>query len=416
MRIVRRASLVLSLTLIVAIAVGFVARLAAIANERDDRLVTSAEVGASLMSSIVDAVEISAATGTDAQRVAVSLVAHHPSLGVCAIDDGGGVACAGSGLDRSSTEVQDRLAGRAPAGSRLIPLDGALTIEVAGPDVSVVAVTPYSAISTRDTIDVWATTILRDGHDAKQFVVEHGIRQYAVGVPSTTDLYVLAATRDHVSLPTEELRFYALIFSLAVVLLLLAGVTLYVEHRNLVERASFDPLTRLPNRGEFERRAQEALVAAQRNGSSVCLLLFDLNGFKLVNDTYGHAAGDEMLKVVGSRLRKAVRDEDIVARWGGDEFIVVMPGIEDDEMGVLRAQQLADQVSGRTRLDGVADPLRVKVSVGVAIWPRHGAALDELVEAADHAMYQAKRDGEACRVADAAASGDDEHRSRSVAV
>ena len=107
-----------------------------------------------------------------------------------------------------------------------------------------------------------------------------------------------------------------------------------------------------------------------------------------------------MLKVVGSRLRKAVRDDDIVARWGGDEFVVVMPGITDDEMGARRAEQLAEQVSGRTRLDGVNDALRVKVSVGVAVWPRHGIELERLVEAADQAMYQAKRERITYRLAD----------------
>jgi diguanylate cyclase (GGDEF)-like protein len=184
------------------------------------------------------------------------------------------------------------------------------------------------------------------------------------------------------------------------VLLVLGGATLVGEQRSLLERASFDPLTKLPNRGEFERRAADLLADAERQGSNVCLLLFDLNGFKLVNDTYGHYAGDEMLRVVGSRLRKAVRDGDVVARWGGDEFVVMMPGIGSDEMGAKRADQLAEQVAGRTRLEGVPDALRVKVSVGVAVWPRHGGELQDLVEAADQAMYHAKRDGDIWRIAE----------------
>jgi diguanylate cyclase (GGDEF)-like protein len=272
-------------------------------------------------------------------------------------------------------------------------------LDAAGPMVSVVAQVPVNAVAERGETSVWATTFLPSGTMVEEFAVEDGIRQIAVTVESAPGVFVVANTQDAVSLPKDERQFYLLIFSLAVILLVLAGATLVAEQRSLVERASFDPLTKLPNRGEFERRAADAILAAERQDTGICLLLFDLNGFKLVNDTYGHAAGDEMLRVVGSRLRKAVRDHDIVARWGGDEFVVMMPGISDQEMGAKRAQQLADQVAGRTRIDGVADALRVRVSVGVAIWPSHGVELPALVEAADQAMYQAKREGETWHVA-----------------
>jgi diguanylate cyclase (GGDEF)-like protein len=132
--------------------------------------------------------------------------------------------------------------------------------------------------------------------------------------------------------------------------------------------------------------------AADRSGESVGLLLFDLNEFKQVNDTYGHPVGDELLRVVGRRLASAVRDVDLVARWGGDEFVALMPGMSSEEMGVRRARQIAELVSGRTRVDGVPEALRVRVSVGVALAPMHATELDDLLEAADEAMYRAKRD------------------------
>ena len=403
MRVVRRASLIFSLTLIVAIAVGYVARRMEMAGQRDQALTAAAEVGASRMAAIVGAIEIAAGSGSDPVVTAQALAAEHPELGVCVVD-ARDFSCAGEGpqpVSRTADLRAERAGGDIEQGSADVNgYESLIIIEDDGPNVSVVAQLPAAAIVDRGDIAVWATTLQPEGTSSGRYAVEDGIRQTATAVDSTSRLFVVARTEDAVHLPEGERQFYLLIFTLAVVLLVLAGATLVAEQRSLLERASFDPLTKLPNRGEFERRAADMIANAERQGGEICLLLFDLNGFKMVNDTYGHHAGDEMLRVVGSRLRKAVRDDDIVARWGGDEFVVMMPGIGDSEMGAKRAEQLAEQVSGRTRLEGVPEALRVRVSVGVAIWPQSGVELHSLVEAADQAMYQAKRDGETWHVAE----------------
>lgn len=401
MRFVRRASLIFSLVLIVAIVVGYVARSSELARDRDANLSASADLGSARLAALVQSADVAAAAGGDTAAAARAVAAVQPGSSACAID-ADGHDCAGNGPAPDVAALDEEMAQRADGavvdvGTEVSVYDSLMTIEAVGADQTVLVRAPADVIDIDTDAVVRVTTLLPPGTSVSGFVDDQGWRQTSTIVPRANGVYVVATVANDVHLPANEYRFYLIIFVLALLLMALAGVTLVVEHRSLVERASFDSLTRLPNRGEFERRAADVIASGKDEGA--CLLLFDLNGFKQVNDTYGHLAGDEMLKVVGSRLRKAVRDGDVVARWGGDEFVVMMPGVTTEEMGSRRALQLAEQIAGRTRLEGVAEALRVKVSVGVSIWPDHGGDLDELVVAADQAMYEAKREGTVCRIA-----------------
>lgn len=168
------------------------------------------------------------------------------------------------------------------------------------------------------------------------------------------------------------------------------------QQAELVRRATTDPLTGLPNRPRFEALLGEALEAlnhGERRGDMgrAALLFVDLDGFKEVNDTLGHDAGDELLRQVADRLRRAVRTSDTVARLGGDEFTILLTRIAD----LGDAETVAGKVVrslGRPFTIG-EDDVKVSGSVGIALAPEHGRDGDVLLRAADHAMYQAKRAG-----------------------
>ena len=154
--------------------------------------------------------------------------------------------------------------------------------------------------------------------------------------------------------------------------------------------AMHDGLTDLPNRRLFEDRLGSSLRTAAREDHALALLSMDLNGFKPVNDTFGHHAGDVLLRLVGGRLRESLRESDTVARLGGDEFAILVPRLEG---GPVIPQKLIDRVLGAFvepyRIEGV--DVRIGASLGVAIFPIHGHDAATLFRCADIAMYTAKR-------------------------
>ena len=170
-----------------------------------------------------------------------------------------------------------------------------------------------------------------------------------------------------------------------------------VHEREVRERehyylATHDALTGLPNRQLFEDRLEQGLASARRNGGQLAVLFLDLDGFKPINDTYGHDSGDALLQAVATRLRGCLREMDVVARIGGDEFAILGLGLH----GVNDARIIADKV-----VRAVAHPFvfpegqtcMVGTSVGISLYPDHAKEGAELISHADKAMYRAKQSG-----------------------
>jgi len=159
----------------------------------------------------------------------------------------------------------------------------------------------------------------------------------------------------------------------------------------IAKQANYDMLTKLPNRYLFRDRLRRALLGAKRSGESLGLLFVDLDGFKKINDTLGHAAGDEALRHAADRLGASIREVDTAARLGGDEFAVILPGI-DSALGAKKvAQRIIDAIALPLPLHGQETFLTA--SIGIAIYPADSTDDDGLLRSADVAMYRSKNGG-----------------------
>lgn len=220
----------------------------------------------------------------------------------------------------------------------------------------------------------------------------------AVG-PVAAAMLVHAASDYGEALHAEFFALEALLLIMVGLMSLSSARHLYaslVEHltakHDLAKLARFDSLTGLPNRLLLRESFQARLNAAPA-GSLMAIHYLDLDGFKAINDQYGHPVGDSMLVEVARRLASAVRAEDVAARLGGDEFLLIQANVQHPDQSELLARRVIRQLSEPYVIEGVA--MRISVSIGIALSPEHGLDLERLMACADAALYRSKAKGKA---------------------
>jgi diguanylate cyclase (GGDEF)-like protein len=171
-------------------------------------------------------------------------------------------------------------------------------------------------------------------------------------------------------------------------------LALEIANRKRVEEkirfmADHDALTQLPNRTLFSDRLERAIQLAERKKESLALLFIDLDGFKDVNDTLGHKAGDLLLQAVARRLNNTVRNSDTVARIGGDEFIVLLNAVSNAESAGLVAEKILLEMA--TPFTLAENTAQIGASIGISLYPEHSVLPDKLIAFADAAMYNIKK-------------------------
>jgi diguanylate cyclase (GGDEF)-like protein len=215
----------------------------------------------------------------------------------------------------------------------------------------------------------------------------------AEAVEGTTWRVLLTAPVAALYEPVSDTRWGSLALAAALTIAAAAAGILFLRNtaaREALERVTrTDALTGLPNRRHIEEFLDMALAAAARHGQQIGVLMADIDHFKAVNDTHGHRCGDEVLADIGARLAKAVRRDELVGRWGGEEFIVILP-LTDADATYRAAERLRVVVGAADAATSDKAPVRVTMSIGGAVGDSDA---DALVDAADAALYAAKKAG-----------------------
>lgn len=233
--------------------------------------------------------------------------------------------------------------------------------------------------------------VLLAGSSVPSVIVAQALPEFGIEVHVNSPVAAIPAVR------VDQLRVLVLLgVSGSLLIGLGAAAIAYLRaaarsKARLWKKAHFDTLTGLPNRDLFRQRLAEAVRQARQSGTPMALLLCDMDGFKEINDTLGHDAGDQVLKEAARRIDECVRRSDTVARLGGDEFTVVLPDLRQARRALAIAQNIVDCLGAPFALPGQA--ARLSVSLGVAFFPEDAGDVDALLKNADLAMYAAKQQG-----------------------
>lgn len=271
-----------------------------------------------------------------------------------------------------------------------------LDVNMPGMDGFEVAALLHEAEQLRDTPVIFVTAAY--GDDLNRLKGYHAGAVDYIAKP-VNDVILLSKVRVFLELYAARTRLQQTLDALAE---RNQQLTHEIAERELVEatvrhQASHDMLTGLPNRMLFRDRLQGAIQRAQRHQLGFALACIDIDGFKLVNDSHGHAAGDALLQGIASRLSAHLRGNDTVARLGGDEFALILEDSEQAHAALQLCEELCAALGKPYTLQVNGHPITVQVGASIGIAPyqasAHADADEQLLHAADHAMYQAKRGG-----------------------